>query len=90
MLPCDRALPTDVGTVIELNTSASDEESDVLSYAYFVSAGKIVGSGSQVKWDLTGVPPGRYTVSVGVDDGFGMFGTTRTQTVSVMKCVSSN
>jgi hypothetical protein len=39
-----------------------------------------------VKWDLTGVSPGTYTITVGADDGCGICGTTKTEEVTVIKC----
>ena len=51
-----------------------------------MSAGRIVGSGASVSWDLGGVAPGSYTVTVGVDDGCGVCGKTMTQTVNVVNC----
>jgi hypothetical protein len=36
-----------------------------------------------VKWDLSGVYPGSYTIAAGVDDGCGICGKTQTKTVTV-------
>jgi hypothetical protein len=38
------------------------------TYGYAVTAGQIVGSGSNVNWDVTGVGPGVYTATVEVRD----------------------
>jgi hypothetical protein len=73
-------------TSVTVTTTAVDPENDVLTYNYTVSAGRIVGSGASVSWDLGGVAPGSYTVTVGVDDGCGVCGKTMTQTVSVREC----
>jgi hypothetical protein len=68
--------PTEVtatsGKTISVITTASDPENDVLTYRYSVSAGSIKGTGYKVSWDLTGVPPGTYTITAGVDDGLGV------------------
>ncbi len=56
---------------ISVRTDATDPENDPLTYIYEVSAGKIIGQGWGVVWDLTGVPAGVYTITVTVDDGSG-------------------
>jgi hypothetical protein len=72
--------------ILDVSTSATDPENDVLTYNYSVTGGKIVGSGAQVKWDLTGLPPGTYSIVVGVDDGFGMLGRTVAKEITVLGC----
>jgi len=67
-------------------TTAVDPENDVLTYNYTVSGGRIVGQGANVQWDLTGVAPGTYTITAGVDDGCGVCGQTQTRTVTVEAC----
>lgn len=74
----------DVTTTVA--TTASDAENDVLTYNYTVSGGRIVGQGANVSWDLTGVRPGTYTITAGVDDGCGLCGQTQTQTITVVEC----
>ncbi|MGB7202970.1 MAG: hypothetical protein WBD16_12020 [Pyrinomonadaceae bacterium] len=71
--------------IVEIVTVATDPENDVLSYEYRVTAGKIIGQGAKVKWDLTGVPPGSYTVSVRADDGSGI-SNTKSAKLSVTNC----
>ena len=71
---------------ISVTTVANDRENDVLTYSYIVSGGKIVGNGAKVIWDLTGVEAGTYTITAGVDDGCGICGPTKTQTVVVKEC----
>lgn len=73
-------------TTISVNTTAVDPENDVLTYNYTVSGGRIVGSGAGVQWDLSGLQPGSYTITAGVDDGCGLCGKTQTQTVRVVEC----
>jgi hypothetical protein len=70
-------------TSISVSSVAKDEENDVLTYYYQVSGGTIVGTGATVTWDLTGVAPGTYTITAGVDDGCGLCGKTITKTVIV-------
>jgi hypothetical protein len=71
---------------INVTTSASDAENDVLTYNYTVSGGRIVGTGANVQWDLSGATAGTYTITTGVDDGCGVCGKTNTQTVTVADC----
>ena len=74
---------------ISVQTVAVDAENDVMNYDYKISGGKIVGQGANVVWNLTGVQPGTYTITAGVDDGAGINGQTKTQTVVVRQCPNS-
>lgn len=69
--------------VIDVATTAEDAENDVLKYNYTVSGGRIIGSGANVKWDLSQVAPGTYTITGAVDDGCGICGKYHTKTVTV-------
>ncbi|CAN5746909.1 hypothetical protein BH20ACI4_BH20ACI4_09830 [soil metagenome] len=71
---------------VNVTTNATDAENDTLVYNYTVSGGRIVGSGANVTWDLSGVRPGTYTVTAGVDDGCGICGETKTTTIEVKEC----
>ncbi len=71
---------------VSVATSASDPENDVLTYNYTVSGGRVVGTGANVQWDLSGANEGTYTITTGVDDGCGVCGKTNTQTVTIKKC----
>jgi hypothetical protein len=73
-------------TSVSVTTTAVDPENDVLTYRYTVSAGRIVGSGATVSWDLSGVQAGSYTITAAVDDGCGFCGETKTETVRVSPC----
>lgn len=79
---------TNSSTKVSVFTEAIDAENDVLTYNYAVSAGKVVGQGAQVVWDLSGVAPGIYTITAGVDDGCGICGETKTQTVVVKNALT--
>lgn len=68
--------------VIRILAWASDEDT-ILRYQYFVSGGKVIGTGKEVKWDLSGVESGEYSVTVGADDGCGVCGHTKTAKVLV-------
>ena len=75
-----------LGNVIDVSVKAEDPDNDVLVYEYTVTAGKIVGTGAGVKWDLSGVPPGTYDITAGADDGCGVCGKTMKKSVTVAKC----
>ncbi|HXH69169.1 MAG TPA: hypothetical protein VNI60_02360 [Pyrinomonadaceae bacterium] len=70
----------------QVTTTAVDPEKDVIMYHYTVSGGRIVGQGKKVFWDLTGIAPGTYTITAGVDDGCGICGQTQTRTITVKNC----
>lgn len=76
---------SDTNRTVGVAVSASDPENDVLTYIYTVSAGKILGTGASVTWDLTGVKPGTYYVTVGADDGCGVCGTTKTEEIKIVE-----
>lgn len=92
VLPCPAGQQPREGVVcsdnmtVQVTTTAVDPENDVLTYNYTVSQGRIVGTGASVSWDLTGVAPGTYTITAAVDDGCGLCGQTKTQTITVRNC----
>ena len=51
--------------------SGSDPDNDPLTYSYTTTGGQIVGSGSSVQFDATGLQPGSYSVKCAVNDGRG-------------------
>jgi outer membrane protein OmpA-like peptidoglycan-associated protein len=51
--------------------NGSDPDNDPLTYSYTATGGKIVGSGSNVQFDATGLQPGSYSVKCTVNDGRG-------------------
>ncbi len=71
---------------VSVAATAVDKENDPLTYNYTVSGGRVVGTGSNVTWDLSGVNPGSYTITTAVDDGCGVCGKTNTQTITVAAC----
>ncbi len=72
--------------IVDVNASAVDPEGDLLRYDFTVSGGDIIGEGPSVKWDLSGVSPGMYTITSGADDGCGICGATKTESVTVRAC----
>jgi hypothetical protein len=70
--------------IIEVKTTAVEIEN--AKYVYTISGGKIIGSGRNVFWDLTGAEPGIYKITAGVDDGLGVIGATQTRQVKIVEC----
>lgn len=58
-------------------------------YIYTVTAGKIVGDGRTVEWDLSNVKPGKHTITAGISIPYfhgtrwGVFGRTKTHAVVI-------
>ena len=71
---------------IVILVNAKDPENDVLIYNYKISGGKIIGQGSSVVWDLSGVETGTYTITATADDGRDFYGKAMTKTVVVKQC----
>jgi hypothetical protein len=74
MYPCppdfyniSRSCPSTADLRVEL-TSIPKDFSKQPAYAYTVAAGRVVGEGSKVTWDLSAVRPGLYTATVEVHD----------------------
>jgi len=90
MRPCPPGTKSETcsvdATSLSVSTSASDPENDVLTYNYTVSGGRIVGGGKDVTWDVSGLAPGQYTITAGVNDSCGVCGTTQTKTITVTEC----
>ncbi len=51
--------------------NGSDPDNDPLTYSYATTGGQVVGSGSNVQFDATGLKPGSYGVKCTVNDGRG-------------------
>lgn len=71
---------------VSVTTNATDPDNDPLVYQYTVSGGTIQGTGANVTWDVSGLRPGTYTLSVAVDDGCGVCGQPRQETIRVVEC----
>jgi hypothetical protein len=92
-IPCEPGLIPREGTTcpegstVTVTTRASSTDpTDVLTYNYTVSGGRIVGTGANVTWDLSGARPGTYTITAAADNGCGICGTTKTETITVEAC----
>lgn len=57
------------GERVRVTAQASDPDGDALRYAWRTNGGQIVGSGSSVMLDTTGLAPGRYMVTGQASDG---------------------
>ncbi len=60
-----------VGERVQITATASDPDNDPLTFSWRTIGGRIIGSGSSVRFDTSGLAPGRYTVTGRVDDGRG-------------------
>ena len=60
-----------VGEPFQIVATASDPDDDPLNYSWNSNGGRIRGTGSSVKFDTSGLTPGRYTITGHVDDGRG-------------------
>jgi outer membrane protein OmpA-like peptidoglycan-associated protein len=56
---------------VAVNAQAADPDNDTLTYKYTATGGTVEGTGAEARWNPTGVKPGKYTVTVTVDDGKG-------------------
>ena len=54
-----------------------------ISFKYRVSGGKIIGSGNNITWDLAGLTPGEYSISVSASDDDAISGSLQTATVEI-------
>jgi hypothetical protein len=66
------------GDTLSVEANASDVDDNPLTYSWTATGGKVQGTGSQVRWDSSGVAIGDYSVTARVDDGRG---TTTCQAV---------
>lgn len=56
---------------VKLRAIACDLDGDNLLYTFTATGGRITGEGADAVWNMGGVAPGTYTVTVEVDDGCG-------------------
>jgi len=61
----------DSNDMVAVTCTASDPDNDPLTYTWSSTAGKVDGSGPQVRWLSNGVPVGSASITAKVDDGRG-------------------
>ncbi len=83
-IPADGSCPGDMS--VRVSAAADNPENGTLIYNYIVSGGRIVGSGANVVWDLSGAGPGTYTITAGAGNGQDIEGKTITETITVSEC----
>ena len=54
--------------IVKVAVVAPEIDGDQARYNYIISGGRIVGTGANVVWDLTGVFPGTYTITAGISN----------------------
>jgi outer membrane protein OmpA-like peptidoglycan-associated protein len=59
------------GERVTVTATASSPQSFTLSYTWRANGGQVIGSGSSVQFDTTGLAAGTYTITGRVDDGHG-------------------
>jgi outer membrane protein OmpA-like peptidoglycan-associated protein/opacity protein-like surface antigen len=59
------------GEMINIHGHANDPDNDPLSYSWRSESGTVEGSGSDVRWNSSGVAQGTYKINLHVDDGRG-------------------
>ena len=59
------------GERVRISGRANDPDGDALTYSWRSNGGQIVGGGSSVQLDTSGLSPGRYMVTGRVEDGRG-------------------
>lgn len=64
----DRSSVT-VGESVQITAEANSPDNFPLTYSWSTSGGQIIGSGSSVRFDTSGLAPGSYTVTGHVGDG---------------------
>ena len=70
---------------VQLTARPTNFSSNSLRYRWTTSQGRIVGTGPNTTWDLTGLEPGVYQASVEVDDGVDPICTAYSNTVVVIR-----
>lgn len=81
---------TKYAQIVRVSTKENNPNRDHLTFNYTVSGGKIIGQGSEVLWDLSGVKAGDNTITAAIDDGCGFCGRTKTKTVTVKEPQNCN
>ncbi len=59
------------GERVSVTATATSPQNFTLTYAWRANAGQVVGSGTTVQFDTTGLAPGSYVITGRADDGHG-------------------
>ncbi len=59
------------GDQVQVTATASDANSDPLTFSWSSASGRVIGTGPSVKFDTTGLATGQYQVMGQVNDGHG-------------------
>lgn len=70
---------------VKVATVADNQEKDMTFY-YIPSGGRIIGQGTNVIWDFSDSPPGKYSITVGVGNNGVISGKTVTKIITVKEC----
>jgi hypothetical protein len=90
-LPCSSRSEESESPLIEVSTFALSPYRDPLTYRYHVDKGRVVGEGKNVVWDLSGISPGEYRITAGVEDSAcGVCRNAVTRVVKLVACESEN
>lgn len=71
---------------VEVKSVVKNPKNEPVNFVYVVSGGEIVGSGSEVVWDLHKASPGRHSITVGIGDGGVIRGRTITKPLALDTC----
>ncbi|HEX6124622.1 MAG TPA: hypothetical protein VFZ23_04550 [Pyrinomonadaceae bacterium] len=80
--------PREVNRDILVKAVAKSLDHETLGYRYTVSAGRIIGDGPDVVWNLGGVKPGTYTITVEIETYCGLCSQTKTETILITSPLS--
>lgn len=65
------SITQDSGQTVTASARATDSQNLPLNYSWTSTAGNVVGTGPNVRWDLSGVSPGTYSITTTADDARG-------------------
>ncbi|HVE58848.1 MAG TPA: hypothetical protein VNB22_18585 [Pyrinomonadaceae bacterium] len=76
----------DKSALIEVFAEGGSYQNEPFVYKFQASAGKIIGSGARVVWDLSGVQPGTFYVTAYAEElDYQLTGITRTEFVTIVE-----
>jgi hypothetical protein len=85
-LPTEDSLSCNDNMLVTVKTSVKNAE-NVSRYNYSTSGGHIVGKGAIIAWDLSGVRPGNYTITVDIEVSSKNLGKSLTKNIEVKEYV---